>query len=114
MRKDNGFTLIEVLVAASILFMTVSTFLPIILILDAEQKVLSDRRHLTHMLHDELQYFIWNPSTEKLPSQFTETVHTIPAKFEFSIEKQLIKGCVEWNNAKNRKEEICLYGIQTS
>lgn len=112
--KDSGFTLIEVLVAASILFMTVSTFLPIILILDAEQKILSDRRNLVYMLHDELQHYIWKPNSSKLPSQFTETVHAIPAQFEFSIEKQLLKGCVEWNNAKNRKEKICLYGIQAS
>jgi hypothetical protein len=114
LRKDSGFTLIEVLAAASILFMTVSTFLPIILTLDAEQKVLSDRRHLAYMLHDELQHFIWDPLSSELPLQFNETVQSIPAQFEFSTDKQLIKGCVKWNNAKNRKEKICLYGIQAS
>ncbi|MGJ9456959.1 type II secretion system protein [Oceanobacillus sp. CF4.6] len=113
MQKNSGFTLIEVLIAASILFTTVSTFMPLILIVDAEQKVLSDRRNLASILHDELQHVIWDTPGE-LPLKFTETLNSIQVRFEFNMEQEFIKGCVAWNNAKQREERLCLYGLQAS
>ncbi|WP_249871106.1 prepilin-type N-terminal cleavage/methylation domain-containing protein [Oceanobacillus saliphilus] len=110
MPKDSGFTLIEVLIAASITFTTVTLLLPIILLLDAEQKVLSDRRSFAYLLHDELQHFIWEPTTDP-PMQFTKIVNNMEGQFEFEIENNTIKGCVEWTNVQNRNERLCYYGL---
>ncbi|MFC4022801.1 Tfp pilus assembly protein FimT/FimU [Oceanobacillus longus] len=93
MQKNNGFTLIEVLIASSILFTTVAVFIPLSFLVDAEQKLLSDRRQLASILHDELQHVIWDTPGE-LPLKYTETVNSIHARFEFNIEQEFIKGCV--------------------
>ncbi len=100
----------EVLIASSIIFTAVSTLLPIALILEAEQKVLSDRRTVAYMLHDELQNFIWDP-TKQVPSHFNRTVNNIETSLEFKQEQELIKGCVTWDNARNRHEKLCFYGL---
>lgn len=114
MQNRNGFSLIEVLIASSIVFTTIATFMPIISTLDTEQKVLSDRRKLAYLLHDELQEFIWN-SDMKLPVTFTQTIDSsMEVQFEFLLENEFIKGCVEWNNAKNTNEQLCIYGLPAS
>ncbi|WP_337019686.1 type II secretion system protein [Oceanobacillus massiliensis] len=112
MQKNNGFTLIEVLIAASVLFTAVSTLLPLITILDSEQKVLSDRRAFAYMLHDELQQFIWAPQT--YPEKFEKENNSVQATFEFTEEADFIKGCVEWINVKQRNETLCMYGLQAT
>ncbi len=114
LQNRNGFTLIEVLIASGIIFTAIATFMPIISTLDIEQKVLSDRRKLAYLLHDELQQFIWSSNT-LLPVAFTKTVDSyMEVQFDFQIENEFIKGCAEWNNAKNTEEQLCFYGLQAA
>lgn len=110
LQNSSGFSLIEVLIAIAMIFSLVSTFLPIIVLLDAEQDVLSERRELAYELHDKLQQFIWDNAT------ITDQLNKIPsdsrnAVFDFEEENGFIKGCVEWTNAKKREETLCLYGL---
>jgi len=110
LRNSNGFSVIEVLIAVVMLFSLVSTFLPIIVILDAEQKVLSERRELAYKLHDKLQQHIWN--SNHVTDHLNETnSDSHQATFHFQEENGFIKGCAVWNNAKKREETLCLYGL---
>ncbi|WP_029271023.1 prepilin-type N-terminal cleavage/methylation domain-containing protein [Virgibacillus alimentarius] len=110
MNNNKGFTLIEVLVASSIIFTIVSTTVPITSLLLKEREILSDRRIITSRLHDELQPFLWEKK-KTLPSTFIKTISETPVKFHFSYKEKLIKGCAEWENVKERNEKICIYGL---
>ncbi|WP_165769131.1 type II secretion system protein [Virgibacillus profundi] len=110
MLKNNGFTLIEVLVATSILMVAVSVIVPIIVLLNEEQQILSDRRVLAYRLHDELQPYIWEENLSS-PSLFHETIQNKNATFHFTKENDYIKGCVTWENVKKKDESFCLYGL---
>lgn len=111
MKSNKGFTLIEVLIASSIIVMMVTTLVPIASLLLHEREVLSDRRIITSRLHDELQPFIWKEHKAPPPSLYTKSIRSTRVKFHFSYEKEFIKGCVEWENVKKRKEKLCLYGL---
>lgn len=107
--KYNGFTLIEVLIASSILMMMITTFVPIFSLLKNEQTVLSDRRTIAFRLHDELQYYLWD-KTATMPASFMETIQFRSVAFEFTKNDDLVKGCAKWKNVKKIGEVTCLYG----
>ncbi|RDW21932.1 type II secretion system protein [Oceanobacillus chungangensis] len=108
--KNNGFTMIEVIVASVILFSVITTIIPIVSTVEKEQKVLSDRRIMIHTLHDELQSFIVGNPLRK-PTEHIKEINRRQAVFRFSTESDYIKGCVNWENVRKRKETICLFGI---
>ncbi len=110
MQNSKGFSLIEVLVAASIVFTLVLTTIPITSLLMQEREVLSERRLISSRLHDELQQFLWQGDVSP-PASFTRTVNKASASFHFSAEGKFIRGCAEWKNARKQKDKICLYGI---
>ncbi|UJL44840.1 type II secretion system protein [Virgibacillus sp. NKC19-16] len=109
--KNNGFTLIEVLVASSVLMMVISTVVPIISLITEHQSLLSDRRTFNYYLHDELQPYLHQQETA-LPTNYSETIHNKTVTFEFQMVNELVKGCAEWQNVKNNNEVICLYGYR--
>jgi len=111
LKSNKGFTLIEVLIASSIIIMMVTTFVPITSLLLHEREVLSDRRIITSRLHDELQPVLWKEHKAAPPSIYTKSIRSTRAKFHFSYEQEFIKGCVEWQNVKKKKEKLCLYGL---
>ena len=59
MKNGKGFTLIEVLVAMSIILMLVATIIPINTFIKIGEEILQDRRDILFTLHDELQDAIW-------------------------------------------------------
>ncbi|RLL48086.1 hypothetical protein D8M04_02085 [Oceanobacillus piezotolerans] len=107
--KDEGFTLVEVIIASTLLLTVIIFFIPLISQLDKELSILDNRRHIVHALHDELQIYLW--TKESLPHSSKEQINN--QLVELSIEKDLIyiKGCAQWENAREKMEEICLYGI---
>jgi len=108
--NNNGFTLLEVLIAMSIIFMLMTTIIPITSLLERERTVLSERRMFSSKLHDELQPFLWNDL--QLPSSHSDVINLINVTFSFTYEGQYIKGCVNWENARKKSETICLYGLR--
>lgn len=109
--KNNGFTLVEVIVASSILMVVITTIMPIISLITEHQRLLSDRRTFSYQLHDELQPYVHQQDTS-LPSNYSKTIHNKKVAFQFRKENELIKGCAEWKNVKNNNEIICLYGYR--
>lgn len=86
--------------------MLATTIVPLIVFVNTEEEVLSQRRISANQLHDELQSYIWED--EHLPASYTKgNVH-----YHFTIENTIIKGCAEWKNVKDKKEMFCLYGYR--
>ncbi|WP_373892810.1 type II secretion system protein [Virgibacillus natechei] len=111
MKKNNGFTMVEVVVASSVLMMVITTVVPIISLITEHQSLLSDRRTFSYHLHDELQVYLYQQDTV-LPNSYSGTIHNKTVTFEFQNENELVKGCAEWQNVKNNDEIICLYGYR--
>lgn len=108
--NNKGFTLVEVLVAFSLIMLLVTTFVPISTLLQQQTVIFSDRRIMSSKLHDELQVILWDKKAFSSET-FTKQVNDKNAIFRFTREDDLIKGCVKWDNINNKKEEICLYGL---
>jgi len=105
----NGFTLIEVLISSSIVFLLVTIIIPITTLLHQERSVLNHRRIASSELHDELQKFIWTDSM--ITSSYSKSIQTNHYYFNFVTEEELIKGCVTWENVRKVEEMFCLYGM---
>lgn len=87
----------------------ITTLLPITLLLYQERLVLSDQRMIHSQLHDELQPFLWTDQIA-LPVTYYREVDSIQLHFSFEQNKEFIKGCVQWENARKTNEKYCLYG----
>ena len=112
LRDNKGFTLIEVLITVSILLGVVITVIPLLQLLILEGETLTDRRYMNQELFDELQPFLWSPGRPLPQSQHTTfQSNGMKAVYHFTQERELIKGCVEWTNVKEKRETICLYGV---
>lgn len=108
--NNRGFTVTEVLVALTALMLLATVLIPLSTIITNEREVLSQKRHITYQLHDELHNVIHN---QKSIETFHKRFRTVEVKFEFTeLDSSLVKGCARWENLMNRSEEVCLYGIQ--
>lgn len=110
MKDNKGFTLLETVVAASILFTVILIVVPISSLLMIERNVQSERYEYTKQLQLELQPFIHRES--KLRStNYNRVVNNKKLSFHITKENNnLIKGCVTWENVRTNQEETCLYG----
>lgn len=109
MKKNEGFTLIEVLVAMSIVMMLVATIIPINILIKQERKILEDKRTISMRLHDELQKIVFE---DMKPQNDTVEIGNKSVYFTFRTEQELQKGCAIWENEKQKEETICLYGLK--
>lgn len=107
MKSYNGFTLIEVLIAKSVLITLLATFIPIFTIISFEQNVLHTRLLVTSSLHDELQFFEKKNNNTDL---YTKAINQHTITFTFTKNVDYSKGCAKWINVQKRHEETCLYG----
>lgn len=108
--NNKGFTILEAIVASSIILMLITTILPISSLLERERAVLSERRELGSILHDRLQPVLWNDLD--LPFGYAETIHAVDVTFHFTYDGEYVKGCGTWENARGKSETICLYGFR--
>lgn len=109
--KSNGFTLIEVLIAASILFIVTSIVMPASLLLHQERLIMRDQRMISAMLHDEIQMFIDTDEPNK-QFKYEKQAHNKTLQFEFRIKDNFINACVMWTNVKEDEETLCYDAYQ--
>jgi len=100
--------MIEVIVASSLFLSTIAIFVPILSQLQIEKNILNERRTAAIELHEELQQYIWEKEPT-LPAAYITNLSGSSLRFQFTKRDELIKGCVEWQNAKQNKEILCLY-----
>lgn len=108
MKKYNGFSLIEVLVAFGIVTMLITTVFPISIQIKKEQEMLSDRITINTTLYDELQQTIYG--NYQLDKNYNKQLNNKQLNFHFTTTNDLMEGCVEWINVKHEKEKSCLFG----
>lgn len=108
--SNKGFTLIEVLIATSIIVVMVTSIVPIATLLNYEREILSDRRTITYLLHDELQPFIWEEDGKLFPVIYTKSIKNKIVTLRFTLQNEFIKGCAKWENVKQSNETVCLFG----
>jgi len=106
--KNKGFTLVEVIIAASILFSFVSLITPILSHIFKEQLLLRNQLENIHLLHDELLLVI--REEVDFPLTFSKSKNGNDLHFTFTKENSFIKGCVSWDVFED-EEVLCLYGI---
>lgn len=87
----------------------IAIFVPIISLLYQEKIVLSDRRLASYELHDELQEHLWSDSISA--HTYSKMIQSKSFHFNFTVEEELLKGCVTWENVRKTEETFCLYGI---
>lgn len=99
---------------ASVLFLSaVTIFIPIFNQLQIEKNILNERRTFAYYLHEELQQYIWSED-HTFPAAYTSQYTGKSIHFQFIKTDDFIKGCVEWQNAKQKKESFCLYGLSNT
>ena len=81
--NSRGFTLLEVLIASSIIMMLISIIVPITSLLEQERTVLNERRAFSARLHDELQPFLWNDL--ELPISYSSVNNLVDITFRLSL-----------------------------
>lgn len=111
--RKNGYSIIEVIVASSLFLSTVAIFVPILSQLQMEKNILNERRIAAFQLQEELQQYIWKEES-LLPAAYSTDISGRALRFQFTEIDQLIKGCVEWQNAKQNNETFCLYAHSTT
>ncbi|WP_174613796.1 competence type IV pilus minor pilin ComGE [Virgibacillus ihumii] len=109
MRNNKGFSLIETLVALSILVTVITTFIPIKSTIMLHRDILHQKQEVLNSLHEELQIMLMNGDTIPIAA-YTINVGRTPVSIGFTVENSLLKGCAEWKNAKNKQQRSCLYG----
>lgn len=89
--------------------MLVITMIPIASLLNKGGKNIEQRHLYTETLHDELQIVLWGSSLE-LPLLYEKEIDASKIKLSFIMEGEFVKGCANWENAKNKTETTCLFG----
>src|SRR5690625_5779561 len=82
--NSKGFTLVEVILASSMIMVIIMTIVPMGSLLEREKAVLSERRILSLKLHDELQPFLWND--QPLPARYSSKFNFIDVHFHFTFD----------------------------
>ncbi|MFG6114352.1 prepilin-type N-terminal cleavage/methylation domain-containing protein [Halobacillus sp. MO56] len=107
--KYNGFTLVEVIVAFGLLLTLLLSTLPIMMKVNMEEAILTDRRIVTAILHDELLKKV-NAPVMGVMSYSIDDFTNIHVNVE--IQDGLVKACADWNNKQNHTEKVCLNGYR--
>ena len=103
-KAEKGVSLIQTLIAFTIVILLVTSIIPSIIIVKKHQDVLKQRLTAANKLHDIL---IKEISTNDSVNQTGEN-----DLFQFKIfyKKELIEVCGTWTNIKNERENRCYYG----
>lgn len=109
LKKINGYSLSEVIVAMGIIMILMATALPLYQFIEREQYLLKHQHLIKLKLHDELQQVLWGKQSLENKQITAVNKH---ATITFNVEQEYIKGCAAWENVKSEKEKVCLYGIK--
>lgn len=105
----KGFIWIETLVSLNIILIVMTTIVPIYTTVQKEKSVIEERSLTSLQLFNELQIVLNDPHISE--QSFTKQIAKRVVNFNFTTDKDYVKGCATWKNAKGKNEERCLYGI---
>ncbi|BAC13868.1 hypothetical protein ACFQ4N_07885 [Oceanobacillus iheyensis] len=109
MKRSNGFSFFEIIMAALLFFSMIILFLPLFSLLMKEQVVLQERRTIAYTLHDKLQSSLWSNRPLEISTFNLENTQT-EVTITFETNESTLIGCAQWKNINYRDEEYCLHG----
>lgn len=105
--KQSGFYLIETLLSLQIFFITILTLLPIQYQLLLEKQILQEKDKVVYFLDKKMNQAAIHPP-EKQTYIYEDVIQT-PITITYTTADSLLKGCVNWVNAKKSEDQLCLY-----
>lgn len=108
LRGNNGFTLLETIIATTIIFIIIAVSYQVNSHIKMEQKVMEDRRAISYAVHGELLLYIYNKKNSDLSKDIVYKEVSLTVSFIYN--KGLIKACTRFENIMEREEVICLHG----
>lgn len=83
--------------------------LPIYTTIQKEKQTLAERSLISLELYNELHIALNDAHASN--QSFSKQIANQSVFFQFLNEKEYVKGCASWKNAKHKNEERCLFGI---
>src|SRR5699024_6722996 len=102
--NNKGTSMIQTLIAFTIIIMLVMTITPSVVIIKKEQNVLKQRFKNMHLLHDIL---IKELNEEVSDNKISKDLNL---KYTINYQDELVQVCGNWINIKNIRENRCYYG----
>lgn len=105
--KYNGFTLIETLMAVTVLFLSLLLIVPSFVLVQQERKMLYTEIDMIDSLRSELN----DPNSQdmQLPYEMSITLSGNDAHFHFTKDGNFKKGCAKWETNQSKEKTFCLY-----
>ncbi len=104
---SKGFTLVETLVAVSILFISLAIVVPSFVLIQKERNELYTELTIIDSLRSELMHLDHQNTT--FPAKFSGTMNEKELVYHLSTTNQFVKGCVTWENNHFNEKNFCLY-----
>ncbi|GGF08080.1 hypothetical protein GCM10010954_03170 [Halobacillus andaensis] len=101
--NNNGFTLVEVISAFSVLMIAASLITPLLMEMRTAQHSLSIKRNALVTLQNKLHEYSTS-SFEEAVNESIDQVH-----YTFNVHPNYREGCAEWKTKQNEEEKECLY-----
>lgn len=102
--NEKGISLIQTIIAFSVVVLLVMTLVPSIILIKREQAVLQTRLVAAHQIHDVLVEELALATKEQRTKQTDLITYTI------NYYEDQVKVCGQWKNPKQIEEIRCYYG----
>lgn len=106
LKNEKGMTLLESLATATVIFTIVMTMIPLYRWIDVERHDLQDKRMYANQLYNDIMLQI---SEQNNSMDIPNNKKVEGATFLYAMRDNMLEGCVQWENSKQKREEICLY-----
>lgn len=106
LKNERGTTWIESISAATIICTIIMTFIPIYQLISIERTILQEKRQHTAILFNHLLSFTFESISN---TTVTIDMDENNGYYTIIVKNDVIEGCAQWENAKGKKMETCLY-----
>ena len=106
--NETGFSLLQTMVAYSIVMIITLSIVPGIYTLKKENKLLDFKISIINSLHDHLIEELTNDYLVIMKKEIV--IDKVPVEIKYKDEANFLRVCAEWTSIKNVNETRCLYG----
>lgn len=107
LQNNKAFTLIEILFAASILFLSLSFIIPSFVLIHNERQNLYTELTIVKQLERDLHEA--SLDVDRIPYQTFKQIDHTHVTYTFTTHDQTIRGCATWETSKQQEMSTCLY-----
>lgn len=109
MKKNEGFSLYEVMAAVAVFSIVMTATVPLLIIVYRERITIDEEQQALEMLHNEIETWLLSRSVT-LPEN--KTLRTRSTVFHVMTEKSssnTARFCISWDGSNERRYEQCGY-----